>query len=113
VASSRNRIVLPADLYSDIKTELHYDEAQGIVTENRIQDVEPYLDANKREQSLNLNKRYESELFNKVARIPNIVIEKWLREEGLDIFNPDHEQRLLRKLNDPEFAHLRTRGGKL
>jgi hypothetical protein len=42
------------------------------------------------------------------AVIPVAVQLKWLNEEGLDIFNPDHADRLKAKLNDPDYAYLRT-----
>lgn len=47
------------------------------------------------------------------ASIPQIIVNKWLIEEGLDIYNPDHEDRLAKKLNDPDWAYLRTGGGNL
>ncbi len=33
---------------------------------------------------------------------------KWLQEENLDIYNPDHAERLKRKLNSSEYMYLRT-----
>jgi hypothetical protein len=97
---------------SDIKESWHYDETEDRLTCYREQDVEPYLNRNKSEYDVD-NKRFKSETFNKVASIPNMVIEKWLREEGLDIFNPDHQERLRLKLNDPAYRFLRTKPGRI
>lgn len=49
----------------------------------------------------------------RVASIPNALIAKWLVEEGLDVYNPDHAERVMRKLNDPDYAYLRTAPGRL
>lgn len=47
------------------------------------------------------------------ARVPVSVIHKWLVEDGLDIFNPDHQERYAAKLNDPEWAYLRVWDGRI
>lgn len=49
----------------------------------------------------------------RVASIPAAVQLKWMVEEGLDAQNPEHADRLMRKLNDPDWAYLRTGGGNL
>lgn len=49
----------------------------------------------------------------RVASIPAALQIKWLVEEGLEVYNPDHAERLMRKLNDPEYAYLRTAPGRL
>lgn len=51
--------------------------------------------------------------MRRVASIPPIVIQKWLIEDGLDVWNPDHRDRLMRKLNDPDWRYLRTAQGRL
>ena len=48
-----------------------------------------------------------------VARIPLIIIEKWRNELGVDYWNPDHQDRIDRLLNDPEWRWLRTDEGAL
>ena len=112
MSHQRDRIILPGEVGSDITTELIYNEADDTITTSRVQDVEPYLDANKRAYNA-ATKGFESETFNQVASIPMILIEQWLREEGLDIFNPDHAGRLRRKLNDPDYLYLRTKPGRI
>jgi len=40
------------------------------------------------------------------------VVEQWLKE-GIDIFNPAHEEAVKRKLNDSDNLFLRTAPGRL
>lgn len=85
------------------------EEGADILT---VQDVGAYLDRNK--AMANHNDGYTpSRDMRRVADIPAIVIEKWLREEGLDVWNPEHNDRLARKLNDPDYAWLRTAPGRV
>lgn len=55
----------------------------------------------------------QSRELRRVARIPAIVAHKWLVEEGWDCHKPEYADRLLKKLNDPDWAHLRTADGRL
>ena len=74
---------------------------------HKTADVEHHLNVNKKLANLN-GKKIGSDAYNHVASIPPILISKWLHEEGLDIFNPDHAERLKAKLNSIEYRHLRT-----
>lgn len=51
--------------------------------------------------------------WHHVARVPNYLIEKWLVEEGLDVFNRDHGPALMRKLDDPDYRFLRVNTGRI
>ena len=51
--------------------------------------------------------------MKRVASIPAALIAKWRYEEGIDVFNPEHAERVMRKLNDPDYAYLRTAPGRL
>jgi hypothetical protein len=42
-----------------------------------------------------------------------IIIEKWKVEEGIDVFNPDHINRVRAKLNSNEYKYLRTSSGRI
>lgn len=74
---------------------------------SKSQDIEGLLNFNKA-KSNELGKSIYSDAYNHVASIPTILIAKWLTEEGLDIYNPDHAERLRRKLNSNEYLYLRT-----
>lgn len=87
----------------------HYDHQTGRTWLESIQDVEPYLERNKR---LALTPEYASrgkkmDMFH-FATVPNQILYKWLKEDGLDWTNKDHLPRIERKLMSNEFKYLRT-----
>lgn len=88
-----------------LKTTMEIDGDETIIT--KTQDIEPVLDLNKA-KSNELGKKIYSDAYNHVASIPPSVQVKWLWEEGLDIYNPEHAERLKRKLNSNEYRYLRT-----
>lgn len=94
---------------SPIKTKAKYDHTTDSIVVNRVQDVEPLLELNKKE--LNGDSMYGPQAnsgMRKVASIPLVVIEKWKRELGVDVFNKDHMPKVKQLLNDPEYRWLRT-----
>lgn len=97
------------DPLNRISTHFEYDELTDTTTLTRSQDSSPILEWNK---ALQNNEDYSKQGIKDsmwhYAQIPTMLIEKWLLEEGLDVFNKNHAQRLFRKLNDPEFRHLKT-----
>ena len=50
--------------------------------------------------------------FQHVATIPNIVIAQW-RKLGVDIYNPNHTDKIRALLRDPVYRHLRTTLGDI
>ena len=88
-----------------IKTTMEIDG--GITTISKSQEIGGHLDFNKAKAN-EMGKRIYSDAYNHVASIPAILQVKWLQEEGLDIYNHDHAERLKRKLNSSEYRHLRT-----
>lgn len=74
------------------------------------QDVEPYLDDNKR--ALNDFQRRRNETMRKVASIPVNVAYQWLKE-GINVWNKEDHPKIQRMLNSPEYAYLRTSPGKI
>lgn len=87
-------------------------DGEGGIRINLSQDVETILDANKHDANFNDGYSTSREL-RRVARIPAIVGQKWLIEEGWWYQDPQHADRLLAKLNDPDWRHLRTAEGRL
>lgn len=83
---------------------------QGKVVIYREQDVQPYLEANKRRRDSFQRRRNSS--LREVADIPNIVVEQWMRE-GVNIFDPNCDKEVQRRLNSNEYAFLRTSPGKM
>ena len=97
---------------SDIKTKFH-GHGDDAVTIERTQDVQSILESNveaaKHQQD---NKAFG----RRVASIPNIVIEQWIKE-GVNLFDmqkdPDVRKEVLKRLNSPEWRYLRTHNSRL
>lgn len=95
------------DLETDVSTAIKAKNGQLVV--HRVQDTTPYLEANKRELS-NFQAR-RGMTRRKIAEIPNIIVEKWMKE-GINIFDRNHAKAIQAKLNSNEYAYLRTSPGK-
>lgn len=92
---------------SGVATRVHLDRSEGVVHVERIQDVEPILERNKALQSI----PQRSDFGRHIASIPNVILERWIHEEGVNYLALPGEEfaRLIRrKLNDPDWRHLRT-----
>lgn len=89
----------------------------GQMVINRVQDIEDILKQNKAafNNVSTKGQKFKGDM-QKVASIPLIVLEKWMRE-GLvkNPFNPTPEDKkaLKRLLNDPENRFLRTCPGTI
>lgn len=77
----------------------------------RWQDVEAIIENNKKLQNESQDRKSS---FRHVASIPNIIMEKWLREEwergnhGLKWCGPEMDALVAKKLKDPDWRWLRT-----
>ncbi len=97
---------------SEIKTKLHYVDHEDTLIVQRTQDVEPYLDKNKRAfNDAQETGRFKGD-FVKMAEIPLSVIEQWMKE-GINIFDDNSKAAIRKKLNDPDYRYLRTTPGKM
>lgn len=104
-----------------------FDDSTGITTHVRFnrdssgkristdflttQDVEPILDANKREQFNAKGKACErGRMGFHAARVPMSIQLKWLVEHGVDLYSPDPDQqkKVRQLLNSNEYSHLRV-----
>ena len=63
--------------FGEIATQLHVDAGERSFTINRVQDVQDIIDRNKYLQTVD----QKSDWGRHFATIPNIFLEKWLREE--------------------------------
>lgn len=101
---------------SDVKTKIL--ARNGLLYVERVQDVEPYIKANAARR--NAVSDYRNKWSRKdrplrlVADIPNVIAEKWLKE-GVNVFSadPDMVNKVRRKLDEPEYRHLKTHPGKI
>jgi hypothetical protein len=98
-----------ADGVTDI---FHMDELTGEITIERLQDVEPAIEANKRAQTAGDGFSPSREL-REIAEIPMGVVELWRTVLGVDIFNRNHWPAVKRLLRDSEWRHLRISPGEV
>lgn len=100
------------DTETDVATIIKARNGQLIV--KRVQDTTPYLEANKiaRNSYSDWKGSRTRGSLRRVAEIPNIVAEKWMRELGVNIFNRDHAKKVQQLLNSNEYQYLRTSPGK-
>jgi hypothetical protein len=95
---------------SGVDTLLHVDASSGATTFIRTQDVEPILEHNKALRAM----PQRGDCGRHVAKIPNIIMEKWLHEEldrgnvTLQLYGEEFDRLIERKLADPDWAYLRT-----
>jgi hypothetical protein len=88
----------------------HFDANGKDLTIEQVQDVEPILERN----ALLRTAEQRSDWGRHVASIPNVLMVKWLNEEhargntSLRMFGEEFDLLVQRKLQDPEWAYLRT-----
>ena len=103
------------DKFTGITEESWYNEIEGTLTLRRLQDVEHTLAMNKVMKNSHVGKKAsysDSDGLHHVARIPFMIVEKWLREDGFDWYNSTDKERRA-KLNDADNGKLLVRPGKL
>ncbi len=88
----------------------HFDSNGRDMAIEHVQDVEPILNWNKEAR----RDEQHSDWGRHVAKIPNVIYVQWLNEEHakgnihLRMFTPEFDEIVQRKLDDPEWAYLRT-----
>lgn len=105
------------DKFTGITEEYWFEEGldgkPGKLTIRRLQDVEYTLAMNKIQANEHSGINYsDSKGLHKVATIPHIKLEQWLREDGFDWFNSTDKERRA-KLNDRDNSKLLVRPGRL
>jgi len=98
---------------SDLKTIIQHDESDDKLHIAHTEDIQPTLDSNARARAEG-DKHSKWGDWNRVASIPPTVAMQWM-QEGINVMAPNSEDqaRIKKKLNSPEYAYLRTRGGRL
>lgn len=106
---SGSRVVAQHDGWTEL---LHFNPDDSFTLE-KVVDVQPVLDANKRRHNDNPMGWSKTKEWRHVASIPPIVQLKWIERYGADPLAKGNEDLLKRVLDDPEWRYLRTGGGIL
>ena len=92
-------------------TKTVYEESADQISLTTHQDAQPILDRNAYERNNGINKSTNSALGRKVASIPLVVWQNWMKETNGEI---QKDPTLLAKyLNDPDNAFLRTHNSRI
>jgi hypothetical protein len=91
-----------------VQTLYHADGSK--ITIERVQDVEPIIEHNKKLQTI----EQRSDWGRHVASVPNVMLEKWLNEEldrgniHMQFGSEEFYAMVERKLQDPDYRMFRT-----
>lgn len=88
-----------------------YDAENDVLRHERTQDVQPFLEQNRRLQNDGDGYSQSREL-RRIASIPNIVVEQWM-QQGVNIFDEADWPKIAALLDSPEYAYLRTAPGRI
>ena len=99
---------------SDIKT-IYKDDGKGGFSVRREQNTQGIIDLNKSDREIvNTNK---DAMLNLAGRIPNLIYEQWMKEWGCTLgdmtSNPEIKSKIIKRLNSPEYSHLKIYNGKV
>ena len=103
------------DASGGIISQFHYDHDGDMSIVQRVQDVEPIIENNKRLRAEDKGYSSSREL-RRVASIPLVVIERWMQEDGVNFLalgKQDKSAYLRKKLNDPDNKAWRNSDGAL
>jgi len=93
------------DSLTDFRTVYHFDRADNKMYIQRVEDIEPLLDENAYARNHQGNNGFgKSRNWRKIGSIPMIIVEKALREEGVNILDGSPEaDRWVRKFLDDNY----------
>ena len=95
---------------SDLAVNVHLDPNGQDLAIEHVQDVEPILNWNREAR----REEQHSDWGRHVARIPNVIYIRWLDEEhakgnvNIKPFSKEFDDIVQKKLQDPEWKHLRV-----
>jgi len=101
--------VLDYNPHTGVTTTFEYDHASDSTIIGREEDVTAYVEYGK---ELQKHEQYSKDGIKRgwwhYCLFPPIIIEKWLREFGVDVFNRDHQKKVFGLINQPEYRYLKT-----
>lgn len=101
--------VLDYDPWSGITTTFDFDHSSNTTIIGSEQNVDSLLDLNKAlANDEDYSKKGIKDGWWHYASYPSIIIEKWLTEFGVNVFNKDHQKKVLELTNRPEYRYLKT-----
>jgi len=95
---------------NDVVRKLFVDDGEKMLTFVNVQDVEPILEQNSDDRSEEATREWG----RRFARIPNTVALQWFYDEHrrgnvtLRMYSEEWDRLVWKKLQDPEYAYLRT-----
>jgi hypothetical protein len=92
---------------SALTPRIHLDPDGTRLTIEHVQDVEAILARNRALRG----RPQRSDWGRHIASIPNVILVKWMNEEGANVLamaGDEFGKFLRRKLDDPDWRHLRT-----
>lgn len=102
-----------SNIEGGIQTGIGYDEADDNIIISSAQDCQPTIELNKKLFLDGTGGYGPTREWRRVASIPNIILEKWLKEEGIRYWDSEDTHKLAAKLDDPEWSFLRTAPGRV
>jgi hypothetical protein len=110
--SARSWRLLDEDPMSGLKHWFRYIDETDSWQHKYEQPTDPSLDYNKARQNDGTNGKVAKDWWH-AAHIPNIIIHKWLVEDGINFYDAKHWDRVAKKLDDPDYAYLRPSNFKI
>jgi len=103
------------DQITGVRHDYYWDDENDQMTIRNRHYIADILESNKRQFNKTTDARYGNEMVHHVADIPVSLWIRWKRDEGVDILDNTEEAKrfLKRKLNDPEFRHLKRMDKRL
>jgi hypothetical protein len=108
-----DRRLLSYDPLTGLYTYHSYDELTDQTVISYEADSTPIIEKNKRlANDADYSKQGIKNDFWHAATIPVEVEVDWLINKGIDIYNPDDNQKVRELLRDPQYQYLKTTSGK-
>ena len=101
--------VIDYDPVNRVTTYFDYDHATDTTYVGSMQDVSVLLERNRILQNdPDYWKQGVKDSWAHFASYPAIIIEKWINEYGVNVFNKDHQKKVIELTNRPEYRYLKT-----
>jgi len=95
----------------DMVEQFFFDDMEKKSHIKVVQDVAPYLRQNNLDRTEG-RQGWKGEV-HKIASIPLVVLEQWRKEIGSDPLDKNNRPWLIARLNNKDWAKLRTKEGRI